>query len=74
MKTTRLVPCLLGLLLVGAATGLGALINPYIHPTNLIVIFLLSVVLAAVYGRTDASELSARDTVAIETPARSATS
>ena len=40
---------MLGLLLVGAATGLGALINPYIHPTNLIVIFLLSVVLAAVY-------------------------
>ena len=32
-----------------AATGLGALVNPYIHPTNLIVIFLLSVVLAAVY-------------------------
>jgi two-component system sensor histidine kinase KdpD len=40
---------MLGLLLVGAATGLGALINPYIHPTNLIVIFLLAVVLAAVY-------------------------
>ena len=40
---------MLGLLLVAAATGLGALINPYIHPTNLIVIFLLSVVLSAVY-------------------------
>jgi len=40
---------MLGLLLVAAATGLGALVNPYIHPTNLIVIFLLSVVLAAVY-------------------------
>ena len=40
---------MLGLLLVAAATGLGALINPYIHPANLIVIFLLSVVLAAVY-------------------------
>ena len=34
---------------MAAATGLGALVNPYIHPTNLIVIFLLSVVLAAVY-------------------------
>ena len=40
---------LLGLLLVAAATGLGALIDPYIHPTNLIVIYLLSAVLAAVY-------------------------
>ena len=40
---------MLGLLLVAAATGLGALVNPYIHPTNLIVIFLLAVVLAAVY-------------------------
>jgi two-component system sensor histidine kinase KdpD len=40
---------MLGLLLVAAATGLGALVNPYIHPTNLVVIFLLSVVLAAVY-------------------------
>ena len=40
---------LLALLLAAAATGLGALIAPYIHPTNLVVIFLLSVVLAAVY-------------------------
>ncbi len=40
---------LLGLLLVAAATGLSALVAPYIHPTNLIVIYLLSVVLAAVY-------------------------
>ncbi len=40
---------MLGLLLVAAATGLGTLVNPYIHPTNLIVIFLLAVVLAAVY-------------------------
>jgi two-component system sensor histidine kinase KdpD len=40
---------LLGLLLVAAATGLSALIAPYIHPTNLVVIYLLSVVLAAVY-------------------------
>jgi two-component system sensor histidine kinase KdpD len=38
---------LLGLLLVAAATGLSALVAPYIHPTNLVVIFLLSVVLAA---------------------------
>jgi len=40
---------LLGLLLVAAASGLSALVAPFIHPTNLIVIFLLSVVLAAVY-------------------------
>jgi two-component system, OmpR family, sensor histidine kinase KdpD len=40
---------LLGLLLVAAATGLSALVAPYIHPTNLVVIYLLSVVLAAVY-------------------------
>ncbi len=38
-----------GLLLVAAATGLSALIAPYISPTNLIVIYLLVVVLAAVY-------------------------
>ncbi len=40
---------LMGLLLVAAATGLSALIHPYITPTNLVVIYLLSVVLAAVY-------------------------
>jgi len=40
---------LLGLLLVAAATGLSALIAPYISPTNLVVIYLLAVVLAAVY-------------------------
>jgi two-component system, OmpR family, sensor histidine kinase KdpD len=40
---------LLGLLLVAAATGLGTLVSPYIHPTNLVVIYLLSVVVAAVY-------------------------
>jgi len=40
---------LLAVLLAGAATGLGALIAPYFHPTNLVVIYLLSVVLAAVY-------------------------
>ena len=38
-----------GLMLVAAATGLSAGIAPYISPTNLIVIFLLAVVLAAVY-------------------------
>ncbi len=38
-----------GLMLVGAATGLGALIAPYISPTNLVVIYLLAVVIAAVY-------------------------
>jgi len=40
---------LLGLLLVAAATGLSALFAPAIHPTNLVVVYLLSVVLAAVY-------------------------
>ncbi|MGA2491182.1 MAG: DUF4118 domain-containing protein, partial [Anaerolineales bacterium] len=40
---------LLGLLLVAAATGLSALVTPYIHPTNLVVIYLLSVVVAALY-------------------------
>ena len=40
---------LLGLLLVAAATGLSALIAPHISPTNLVVIYLLSVVVAALY-------------------------
>jgi two-component system sensor histidine kinase KdpD len=40
---------LLGLLLVAAATGLNALIAPYISSTNLVVIYLLAVVVAAVY-------------------------
>jgi two-component system, OmpR family, sensor histidine kinase KdpD len=38
-----------GLILLAAATGLSAIIAPYISPTNLIVIFLLAVVLSAVY-------------------------
>jgi two-component system, OmpR family, sensor histidine kinase KdpD len=38
-----------GLLLVAIATGVSSLIAPYISPTNLIVIYLLAVVLAAVY-------------------------
>ncbi len=38
-----------GLLLVGATTGLCALIAPYISPTNLIVVYLLAVVIAAFY-------------------------
>jgi two-component system sensor histidine kinase KdpD len=37
------------LMLVLAASGLSAVITPYISPTNLVVIFLLSVILAAVY-------------------------
>ena len=40
---------LLALLLVAAATALSAFIDPYISPTNLVVIFLLAVVVAAVY-------------------------
>ncbi len=38
-----------GLALVAAATGLSALIAPYISPTNLIVVYLLAVVIAAFY-------------------------
>jgi two-component system sensor histidine kinase KdpD len=38
-----------GLLLVGATTGLCALIAPYISSTNLIVVYLLAVVIAAFY-------------------------
>ncbi|MGD0877187.1 MAG: sensor histidine kinase KdpD [Anaerolineales bacterium] len=58
---------MLGLLLVAAATGLGALVNPYIHPTNLIVIFLLSVVLAAVYlGRGPSIMVSILGVVAFD--------
>jgi two-component system sensor histidine kinase KdpD len=40
---------LLGILLAAVATGLSALVAPYIHPTNLVVVYLLSVVLAASY-------------------------
>ncbi len=40
---------LLALLLVVGATGLSALIAPFISPTNLVVIYLLAVVFAAVY-------------------------
>ncbi len=39
----------LALALVAAATGVSALIAPYISPTNLVVIYLLSTVLAAVF-------------------------
>jgi len=38
-----------GLLLVAAATGVSALIAPYISPTNVVVFYLLSTVLAAVF-------------------------
>ena len=38
-----------GFMLVLAASGLSAVITPYISPTNLVVVFLLAVVLAAVY-------------------------
>ena len=40
---------LLGLALVVMATGVCALVAPYISPTNLVVIYLLSTVLAAVF-------------------------
>jgi two-component system sensor histidine kinase KdpD len=38
-----------GLVLVAAASGLSALINPFISPINLVVVYLLSVLLAALY-------------------------
>jgi two-component system sensor histidine kinase KdpD len=57
----------LAVLLAAAATGLGALIAPYIHPTNLVVIFLLSVVLAAIYlGRGPAILVSILGVVAFD--------
>ncbi len=40
---------LFGVILVAVATGLCSLVAPYISPTNLIVIYLLSTVLAAVF-------------------------
>ncbi len=40
---------LLGLALVAVATGLCALIAPYISPTNLVVIYLLTTVIAALF-------------------------
>ncbi|MGB8215528.1 MAG: sensor histidine kinase KdpD [Anaerolineales bacterium] len=58
---------LLGLLLVAAATGLSALVAPYIHPTNLVVIYLLSVVLAAIYlGRGPSILVSILSVVAFD--------
>ncbi len=58
---------LLGLLLVAAATGLSALIDPFISPTNLIVIYLLSVVVAAVYlGRGPAIVTSVLGVIAFD--------
>jgi two-component system, OmpR family, sensor histidine kinase KdpD len=40
---------LLGLVFVAAASGLSAIIAPFISPTNLIIIFLIAVVLASIY-------------------------
>jgi two-component system, OmpR family, sensor histidine kinase KdpD len=37
-----------GICLVAAATGISALVAPYISPTNLVVVYLLSVVIAAI--------------------------
>ncbi len=62
-----LIRYLYGLLLVGLATGLSALIAPYITPTNLVVIYLLSVVIAAVYlGRGPAILTSILGVVAFD--------
>jgi two-component system sensor histidine kinase KdpD len=38
-----------GITLVAAATGVSALVAPFISPTNLVVVYLLSVVLAAIF-------------------------
>lgn len=56
-----------GVVLVAAATGLSVLIAPIISPTNLVVIYLLSVVLAAVYlGRGPAILTSFLSVVAFD--------
>jgi two-component system sensor histidine kinase KdpD len=48
-----------GLAMAGAATGISALLAPYISPTNLVVIYLLAVLLSAVYlGRGPAIMVS----------------
>jgi two-component system sensor histidine kinase KdpD len=56
-----------GVALVLVATGISALIAPFISPTNLVVIYLLSVVLAAVYlGRGPAILTSLLSVVAFD--------
>jgi two-component system, OmpR family, sensor histidine kinase KdpD len=56
-----------GLMLVAAATALGAVIAPDISPTNLVVIYLLAVVLAAFYlGRGPAILTSVLGVVAFD--------
>ncbi len=57
----------LGLALVIAATGLSALIAPYISPTNLVVIYLLTTVIAALFlGRGPAIMTSIISVVAFD--------
>ena len=56
-----------GLLLVGAATAVCALVAPFISPTNLVVIYLLSTVVAAVFlGRGPAILSSILSVVAFD--------
>ena len=56
-----------GLALVIAATGLSALVAPLITPTNLVVVYLLSVVVAAVYlGRGPAILVSVLDVLVFD--------
>jgi two-component system sensor histidine kinase KdpD len=57
----------LGIALVAGATGLCALVAPYISPTNLVVIYLLSTVVAAVFlGRGPAILTSILSVVAFD--------
>lgn len=56
-----------GLLLLIVATGLGSLIAPFLSPVNLVIIYLLSVVVAAVYlGRGPAVMTSILDVAAFD--------
>jgi two-component system sensor histidine kinase KdpD len=56
-----------GLGLVTSATGLGFLIHPFLSPTNLVIIYLLTVVLAAVFlGRGPAIMVSVLSVVAFD--------
>ena len=57
----------LGIALVAAATGVCALIAPYISPTNLVVVYLLSTVVAAIFlGRGPAILTSILSVVAFD--------
>jgi two-component system, OmpR family, sensor histidine kinase KdpD len=61
------MPYIHGLALVGAATALGAVVHLFINPTNLAMLYLLSVVIAALYlGRGPAVLVSAVGVLAFD--------